>query len=1235
MRVGQTINEFSEGMFLKYKQYRVIMLTNVIDICKYMKYNMVIEVGMIPYDNMYKMINKSIPDNNWYYIGYNYSLNTQRFILKNVLKRNIETGRLLNYNTVSESFNNMSIIIDTYKSKLPKNNLILIEQGYVMPNIMPLTTDQISRRTLTSEIKFMEDYDAKCNGVKAKFNLTNPFENFKTFCVVKKLYRAQDLQNIKKDIGTDSNTKYLFDENTSALIILNTFDQLQQSIKQIIDYYNTLPDIPQQLVEADIKVVLKGGLNIRLYLKKLIVFIENTIETKKTTKPPSLEQSKSISKLLDFFKDFEKENTGNVFENIITKSDLDFTVVMNKSKFNKEKYDLVKKLIFTYAIDYFQRLKKVLTDTQFFGTEYILKSNLKNIYQENSDKINTIEYDGMEYNSVDDKITVIPSHTIYNSSFQYTASDLHFNNNDNLTETEKKYVLKPSSMLKKLTTIPSPDIMNELNRFTISYSNNINFKSLKFNNQTEKFETKNESFDLARIKNGYYINDRHALGEIIDLAIVSYDLLEQSTWDNIETVNYSNNFYNYNINIFNLEYLTHDLESILFEKTIFPWENKKYLKRINRYIIIKIFNVIIKANSSKDLDNIIDELSWLDKNIDKLKQLNNTDKLKKSYIFYKLFLLLNESKKRIKLILTNLPEIEKLLRLYNYDPTTYDFNNYYLQGIDGLSNMYNNFKKGINIMPKYIRIIKDILDKSDYKKKNLLFNDRYKYTIEQYGGYKKSYEIAKQFYLMLKGGALDIRPLGLNFAIFNNAGKNLMEYNRIQYDYLTYFISDVLPDVQINNIPFTAADIANIRALAAGSFGTSVLIDHTPTRKKFIMKIIGNEKRFIPNTPPVGTPAQIAAEFKRRNNMESNFIKDILKESYTGFGLTQQHINLPNFNQSYAYFKASNDVNDPYFKSADPSFFKYVGNIDNNNRRVLNGNLFIIFIDAGEGSLYEFIPKMKSNSPAAPKNEYYDNLLFVLKELLNIKNLNITNPITKNTVYITHNDIKPPNAIFKQNYNTASLKYSYKVEYIDYGGMVYASTFFTKLNVSTPFMYKIIYFNPITNRVMFDRMQFTSPIYDICSAILSVLIMIIGWDEGTIQSILNPLKLVIYKGSVRLNTIITDTVDNKFPLLLQNKFGSDFTQYDINITKKFIQKLIPYLLLLASLTMHLASNEAIINSDFANNYKNLEFTDFKLVKIKLDPNSNLTMYDTVITKEKNIDAINKIIYMVKLMSDTI
>jgi hypothetical protein len=170
---------------------------------------------------------------------------------------------------------------------------------------------------------------------------------------------------------------------------------------------------------------------------------------------------------------------------------------------------------------------------------------------------------------------------------------------------------------------------------------------------------------------------------------------------------------------------------------------------------------------------------------------------------------------------------------------------------------------------------------------------------------------------------------------------------------------------------------------------------------------------------------------------------------------------------------------------------------------------------------------------------------------------------------------------------------------------------------------------------MFNGKSFTSPIYDICSAILSILIMIIGWDFATINSILNSLKVEIHHGFRDMNPVMNDIVDNKLPPFLHKHFGPDTTADDVKDTKKFIQKLMPYIVLLASFSMYFANNETAINNDNGNNYKNLEFVNFELLKLKLDTNGDLDGYDYIEFKEKNMEAINKIIDIVNIMSDSI
>jgi hypothetical protein len=1267
---GKSIKDIMQDLFDKYNPYEDKMLQNIIEICKLMKFNIVIE-GKITYDSLQSKFGTAFNPVNCFYIGYNFNEKTRKFIFKNIIKSNIETGYVTNYLMANQSFDLMPTLIRDYKLHLDDNNIVLIEQGYEMRPVDILTSKQINTRTITAEIKFFENFSDNCN--RKKFSLRNSQDLFTAVCnpVLKKKYGKQ----IKpEDIATDINTKYLFDDNTTALIILNTFEQIQQSIRQIINYHNSQPNISHKLIEEDIKIVLKGGLNIRLYIRKLTSFIENLIEKKKQSEEHNL-NSKQIKQLIDFFKDFEKENSSNIFQKIIKKSDLDFTIIMNKSKFKEKEYNVVKHKITIFCLDYLARLKKVLNDTNFFGAESVLKYNLNNVQKEYSAKLSSIEYNNVLYDSVKNTLANTGRNIRYKNIFVYKPADLIFNDGIHSEQNKKIYILNPNTA--KLTFEHSVDVMNELNRFSIFYGKNTTFNRVVYNEETKIFDRAKYTFDLLRIKNVYIFNNNSfPMGEIIDISIPSYDTLTQTMWDNIEKINYVNAHYNFDINIFNLEYLAHDIEAVLFERNnIFPWEDTKYFKRINRYIIIKIFDAIIKSQNLTDLNKILTSIDEIKKNINDLKKITNKQQVKNTNVFFKLFLLLNETKRRINL---DDDDIIELLQFYEFDQTTVNIDTFKQEALNELTEFYNNFINSINIIPPYIEILHKLFTKNDYRKKNKFFKDIY--TFEQFGGYKELYIRSKKLYLMLKGGVLDIRPNRTNYLLYNEKGNQLMEYNSVQKSYLDFFIGNILPNIEIDSERFTPDDISNIKALAAGSFGASVLINHTITGKKFVMKIIGNHKNFIPNTPPVGTDAEIKKELNRRNNLKMMFIKDVLKEIYIGFGLSQQKFKLPNFNQTYAYFRASNDINDPYFKSTNREYFNYVGGLTNKNPEILNGNLTIIFIDAGDGDLTKFISNMIGNAttvvatPAtssskysstdtdlpefsggvysdaikhvtvAPlvggvkisKKYYYNELFNVLHQLLQIKNLNILNPITNEIVYITHNDIKPQNVIFMQHYYPSiPLKYIYDIEYIDYGGFIFASTFFTKMRTHTPFMYDIIYFDPLTNGVIFNGMSLTSPIYDICSAILTLLIMIVGWNRHTINSILIPLKYSIINADDSLNDTINNIVDNILPPLLELTFGRDDLADDKKETKRFIQKFMPYLVLFTSLIVYLFNNERNIKIDNAENFKNIEFKHFKLIIVKLDENEELDATEYIYITEKNMDAINKILDSVNIMSISI
>jgi hypothetical protein len=110
-------------------------------------------------------------------------------------------------------------------------------------------------------------------------------------------------------------------------------------------------------------------------------------------------------------------------------------------------------------------------------------------------------------------------------------------------------------------------------------------------------------FDLLRTKLNFEINGKINLsGELIDISIPNKNDHEMSKYNtnkkyynfikkNIKQ-NLDNDEYNFGYNIININYVIKDLLSILFTQRRFPWDDKKYTKRVNRlFYFILLYNL--------------------------------------------------------------------------------------------------------------------------------------------------------------------------------------------------------------------------------------------------------------------------------------------------------------------------------------------------------------------------------------------------------------------------------------------------------------------------------------------------------------------------------------------------------------------------------------------------------------------------------------------------------------------
>jgi hypothetical protein len=158
---------------------------------------------------------------------------------------------------------------------------------------------------------------------------------------------------------------------------------------------------------------------------------------------------------------------------------------------------------------------------------------------------------------------------------------------------------------------PNADIRSE---FYITVNNYVKFKTRDNNN----------AFGLARMKFntiGYikFLDGTRGMlnipGEFIDISISKLDDMKQMNkfQNNTPLIQYFNRYtfinHNQNINITNFNFWSYnlhgfisDLYDIIYFEYIYPWEDIKYKKRLDRIFIFSLFEILFLKNTKENLD---------------------------------------------------------------------------------------------------------------------------------------------------------------------------------------------------------------------------------------------------------------------------------------------------------------------------------------------------------------------------------------------------------------------------------------------------------------------------------------------------------------------------------------------------------------------------------------------------------------------------------------------------------
>jgi serine/threonine protein kinase len=151
---------------------------------------------------------------------------------------------------------------------------------------------------------------------------------------------------------------------------------------------------------------------------------------------------------------------------------------------------------------------------------------------------------------------------------------------------------------------------------------------------------------------------------------------------------------------------------------------------------------------------------------------------------------------------------------------------------------------------------------------------------------------------------------------------------------------------------------------------------------------------------------------------------------------------------------------------------KLVQNLDKNTNynTMKNKNIIYLVTEGGEGDLESFNKAFNN----IPTNLQRINVLVKAFDVLNFYKINDRTNSNHGKVCFVHNDIKPPNIIYRKLADN-----DYGLQVIDFGGIINTPYFFNKWSVSPPLLSTIVYGNVKPKR--------NTPLFDIGCIILSLI----------------------------------------------------------------------------------------------------------------------------------------------------
>ncbi len=357
-------------------------------------------------------------------------------------------------------------------------------------------------------------------------------------------------------------------KNVATDMVVAEFFHTEESLYNFMQLvYNTFDDTlaiyrrKKQIDEQDLFFIYKGGNVLRIVSQEFLLELPNN----------------ATRELAKFYTPFFK------------RSDADFSIYLNP---DVKDYDKIFKEIslISYLLQVYIRNVFLGNPNRYFDFTKYNYGYQQKILRKYLAEFNDVE--GFSFKNVSiDNANAVGTSNIYRSRADIAIQFVNKKADNTRSDVGAKF-----------------DIVKSDSYMVVSYNSALDFRA----GSRDDFRVK---FNLIRTKISFTLTDKagkklNVGGELIDVSIPhrldnKLQHFYENSEGNIEYFDLTYNDCDLKFRSYSIKYLIDDLESILFKSSDYPWEDNKYVKRLNRLFYMYFVDIFMK------IDNGVERLSIL------------------------------------------------------------------------------------------------------------------------------------------------------------------------------------------------------------------------------------------------------------------------------------------------------------------------------------------------------------------------------------------------------------------------------------------------------------------------------------------------------------------------------------------------------------------------------------------------------------------------------------------------